>query len=178
MATNRKYVRRHHRGALTHTQELELWLGPSHKGSAFASREEMRQAWLSHRDRLMATFARNGKRPAAFWEFETSIARVPGREASALYEANLLEPGERAELETEWRRQFEKSFEPGFFICEGPGKFYSGAIGQRKHYAWVDIPKGLIKLWSAEYRRRSRTVRRIEQAAVTQPAVEGEPTEA
>src|SRR5262249_13717056 len=38
---------------ITLTQEMELWLGPSHRGSAFSDDEARRRAWFDHRDRLM-----------------------------------------------------------------------------------------------------------------------------
>jgi hypothetical protein len=62
--TNRKFVRRHLRRELTWEEEMELWLGPSHRGSLFASREDLQQAWLANRDRLMAVWGKHGRRPA------------------------------------------------------------------------------------------------------------------
>jgi hypothetical protein len=161
MATNRKFIRHSLRSKLSWTQEMELWLGPSHRGSAFRSREELHQAWLTHRDRLMTAWAKHGKRPAGWWEFEAPFPRPSGHEQSKLYEAGLLGEEEAAALVSEWRRQFERGYEPHFFHCEGPGRLFSGAVGRRKHYAWADIPTELVKKWSAEYRRRSRIIRRI-----------------
>jgi hypothetical protein len=140
---------------------MELWLGPSHRGSAFGSREELEQAWVTHRDRLMALWGKHGQRPAAWWEFEAPFPRPYKRERSKLYEAGLLDEVERAELETWWREQYLRAWDPHFFHCEGPGRLFSGAVGRRKHYAWADIPTELVKKWSAEYRRRSRIIRRI-----------------
>jgi hypothetical protein len=75
MATNRSIVRRHRLGELTHEQEMELWLGPSHRGPAFGSESERAAAWLRHRDRLMTAWARHGRRPHGWWLYESSIPR-------------------------------------------------------------------------------------------------------
>ena len=177
MTTNRRTIARPYRGHLTYEQEMELWLGPSHRGSAFGSREELHQAWLKHRDRLMATFARNGKRPAGFWEFEAPFPRPFEREQASLFEANLLEPEERAALVERWREQFERAWEPHFFHCEGPGRFFDGAVGRRKHYAWADIPRELVREWTAQRRRRGRTISKLAKALPATTVVD-EPTEA
>jgi hypothetical protein len=168
MTTNRHTIRRPYRGKLTHTQEMELWLGPSHHGSAFRSRTELHQAWLTHRDRVMAAHAKWGRRPMAWWEFEAPFPRPSDRERSALFEAGLLGVEEREQLVAWWRRQFERAYEPLFFHCEGPGRYFSGAVGRRKHYRWADIPHELVKQWSGEYRRRGRTIRKLE-TAVSEP---------
>jgi hypothetical protein len=110
MPTDRKPLHRAHRSRLDAEQEMELWLGPSHRGSAFASEADRQWAWTRHRDRLMELFARNGKRPWGWWAFETEL-RYPGhgREQAALYEAGLLTEVEVAELVAQWRRDFERA---------------------------------------------------------------------
>jgi hypothetical protein len=167
--TNRKFVRRHLRRELTWEEEMELWLGPSHRGSLFASREDLQQAWLANRDRLMAVWGKHGRRPAAWWEFEAPFPRPSGREQSSLYEAGLLTEEERVELVTWWRQQFERGYEPHFFYCEGPGRLFSGAVARRKHYAWADIPRALLRESTMQRRRRSRTIRELEATAAEQP---------
>jgi hypothetical protein len=62
MVTNRYFIRRSLRGELTWEQEMELWLGPSHRGSLFTTREELQQAWLMNRDRVMAAHAKWGEK--------------------------------------------------------------------------------------------------------------------
>jgi hypothetical protein len=72
--------------SITRLQEMELWLGRSHRGSLFASEEERRSAWFEHRDRLMGYWGNNGRRPQAWWKFEAPF-KYPGfnRERSALW---------------------------------------------------------------------------------------------
>jgi hypothetical protein len=49
----------------------ELWLGPNpNLGSLFADRQELREAWEQHRVEVMALFAKDGRRPMGWWEFE------------------------------------------------------------------------------------------------------------
>lgn len=91
------------------------------------------------------------------------------RQQSVLYEADLLEPEERAALVEWWRGQFERAWEPHFFICEGPGRFFSGAIGRRKHYAWADIPASLLTEWTTQRRRRGKTIRKLKATAEHNP---------
>ena len=165
MATNRTPIRHPHRSRLSPEQEMELWLGPSHRGSAFGSREELEQAWLKHRDRLMTAWAKNGKRPAVWWELEAPFPRPSEHEQSALYEANLLEPEERVELEQWWREQYLRAWGPHFFHCEGPGRIFEGPIARRKHYAWADVPKSLLVQWTKERRRRRKVIREFEGAS-------------
>jgi hypothetical protein len=162
MATNRSVVRRHRRGELTHEQEMELWLGPSHRGPAFGSEDERHVAWLRHRDRLMTAWAKHGRRPHGWWLYESPIPRPrDGTEQSSLFEAGLLTEAESAELLADWREQFERAYRPNFFHCDGPGRLFSGAIARRKHFEWADIPKPLIRRWTEERRRRSRKVERL-----------------
>jgi hypothetical protein len=151
---------------------MELWLGPGHRGSAFGSREELQAAWLMHRERLMQLWAKGGKRPAAWWEFEAPFPRPFEHEASALYAADLLGEQERAELVSRWRREFERAQRPGFFYCGGPGCIFEGAIARRKHYRWADIPKSLLVQWTKERGRRRRTIRKLATTTVeeTTPA--------
>lgn len=160
MPTNRKFVRRHLRRELTWAEEMELWLGPSHRGSLFASREELFQAWLMNRDQMMAAWAKHGKRPAGWWEFEAPFPRPSGHEQSALFEAGLLSTEERIELLDFWRRQFERAFEAGFVHHSG-GRMFKGAPARRAHYRWADIPKSLLREWTAQRRDDEKGVDNI-----------------
>lgn len=142
---------------LTHGQEMELWLGPSHRGSVFRSSEEAETAWLMHRERLMAAWAKHGRRPAGWWAFEAPFARPDHDvERSALWEADLLSEEERAELELDWKREFDRAQRRGFWYCNGPGDFFEGKKARAAHYQWADIPERLIREWTAQ-RRRTKT---------------------
>ena len=129
------------RAHLSPSQLQELWLGPSHEGSVFETREELEDAWKRGRDRVMAEHGRNGRRPLAFYEFEVPFAH-PGlvRERSTLWRAGVLADDERVELETYWRREFEHAEALG------------DAAARRAHYRWADIPRSLLKQWKAERR--------------------------
>src|SRR5262249_16205794 len=153
----------HRRGELTHEAELELWLGPSHRGSTFSSREELHQAWFKNRDRLMTAWAKHGKRPAGWWEFESPIPRPRyGTEQSVLYEAGLLSDAERAELEAWWREQFTRAQTADFWICLVRAPFLKGEAARREHYRWMDLPASLRRKWTAEHRRRASTIQKLE----------------
>ena len=174
MPTNRRYVRHARRGRLNHAEEMALIYGPDPRWDAFDTDEEARTAWAQHRERLLAG-CRHGRRPMAWWTLESPVA-FPGYEhqQATLFEADLLEPEERAALVEWWHNQFERAWDPNFFHCAGPGKFFHGAIARRKHYAWADIPASLRKEWTAQRRRRGQTIGRLAKA-VTEGAVVDEP---
>jgi hypothetical protein len=165
MTTNRTFVRRHHRGELTHWQEMELWLGPGPHGSAFESRAELRDAWARNRDRLMTIFAKHGRRPAGWWEFEAPFPRPFEHEASALYTAGLLTESESTELLNMWRREFKRANEPDFFFTTAPGRILKGAAARQAHLQWADVPPQLIEKWSADRRHRPAADLQVEGAA-------------
>jgi hypothetical protein len=139
---------------------MELWLGPSHNGSLFRDREELAQAWGLARDYMLKTFGRPGRRPLAWWAFEATVP-YPGydRETSTLYEAGALDAEERATLERRWRAEFESTFNPDFFVAVGQDEFLEGSPARRVHFAWADIPRSLVKAWTAERKRRARAIR-------------------
>src|SRR5215468_12791341 len=94
MPTTRRFVCRAHRTHLSPVAEMDLWLGPDPRSGyepAFASDEQRRVLWTYHRDRLMGLFGRRGRRPHAWWKYDSPIP-YPGydREQSTLYEAGLL----------------------------------------------------------------------------------------
>jgi hypothetical protein len=166
MPTNRTPIRHPHRGRLSHEQEMVLQYGAEERwAEAFATEEEYRDAWIRNRDRLLAGY-RNGRRPMAWWTLESPIA-FPGYEQqqSVLFEANLLEPEERAELERWWHEQFLRAWNPQFFHCDGPGRILEGEPARKAHFKWADIPTSLLKRWSAEYRRPERTIGTLAKAA-------------
>jgi hypothetical protein len=147
---------------------MHLWLAsppPSMADDGFASEEAAREAWFRHRAHFMAHFAGHGKRPMGWWWFESPVP-FPGyfKQRSTLYEHNLLDVAERAELLAYWRQQFERAGQPHFFVCEGPGEFFEGAIARRKHYEWADIPASLVEQWTQERRRARKTIRELERS--------------
>jgi hypothetical protein len=131
--------------SITRLQEMELWLGISHRGSLFASDEERRRQWVRHRDRLMQLFANNGRRPQAWWKYEAPF-KYPGfdRERSVLWEANLLGAAEARDLEEHWQKAFYESLEPGFT--------FQGHTGLEAHLQYLifhDAPPDLCELFAA-----------------------------
>ena len=157
MPTNRTLMRRPSRRRLSASQEMALWMGEDPHKPAFHDEEEAREAWFCHRDRLLAALGKHGRRPMAWWHFESKFS-WPGRdrEQSVLFEAGALTEEEAAELVACWRQQFERAQRPDFFFCEGPGLFFSGEAARRRHYAWADIPDRLVKEWEAAYRASRR----------------------
>jgi hypothetical protein len=156
---------------ITSTQEMELWLGAPDAGSSFASEEERQAAWFRHRDRLMAMWACDGKRPMGWWQYEAPAELYypgPDYERSTLFEQNLLTETERVELLAYWRREFDRANAPGFFHCAGPGEFNEGQAAKRAHYRWADIPETLLEEWSAEHQQQS-TKNELSNAAAEEP---------
>ena len=43
------------------------------------------------------------------------------------------------------------------------------------HYQWADIPRALVKQWTAQRPRRSRTIRELDATRPAEPAVCGGP---
>jgi hypothetical protein len=138
---------------------MELWLGPSHNGSAFASDEHRRAAWFHHREKLMGWWGRGGRRPLGWWAYEAPEGlRHPGYEyqRSVLWETpNVLSEAERAELEREWRRQWDRCWDEHFFHCAGPDKIYNGDEARVRHLVWADVPPELVYKWLDEREQAS-----------------------
>ena len=141
--------------------------GPSGNPQQFASAETRRAAWQLHRGRLVGVLASApGRRPQAWWEYEASIA-WPGydRERSTLYAAGLLGEEEKAALEAEWRREFERGCDPDFVLCLGPDEHLTDAAARRALYRWADIPRQLVRQWTAERKRAAQTIHELEASA-------------
>jgi hypothetical protein len=158
------------RRSLSHGQRMFLLYGPADRwDDAFADEREVREAWNQHRAHILSTY-RSGRRPWAWWALESAIS-FPGydRERAVLFEAELLGEEERAELEAEWRQAFEKAQAPDFWLCLGPGRHLYGAPARRRHYRWADIPRSLLKEWTAERRRRGKTIRNLEPSSQPTP---------
>jgi hypothetical protein len=156
-------------GGLTSGQIQELWLGPSHNGSYFGSREELEQAWEQNRNEVMRLFANNGRRPRAWWCFDAPSLNLkyPGydREQSYLFEAGVLSEAECAELLRSWRRKFEQAQTPGFDLNDGE-RILIGDRARAAHFEWAGIPRALVEQWSAEHPARRHGKR-------TEPALPG-----
>jgi ABC transporter substrate binding protein len=171
MPTERKPLHRAHRGRLTHAEQMVLQYGPDPRWDAFRTEEEYREAWALNRDRLLACYP-PGRRPMAWWRFESLIA-YPGhdREQATLYQSGLLGEEEAAALVTEWRREFLRAHGPHFFHC-GAGRILKGAAARRAHYKWMGAPKALLAHWVKERRRQSKTIRKlVETAAAVMPVI-------
>lgn len=130
---------------ITRLQEMELWLGRSHRGSAFSDDDQRRQLWFEHRERLMEYWANGGRRPQAWWRFEAPIP-YPGfnLEKSTLWAAGLLGAAEARQLEADWRDEFNRSLEPDFTFL--------GLTGGNAHIAnlvFHDVPAALAEQWAA-----------------------------
>jgi hypothetical protein len=140
--------------AITPQQEMELWLGPSHHGSSFASEEERRRLWVENRDRLMRLFGRDGCRPIAWWKYESPVP-FPGLklQRSTLYEHGLLGEAEARALVSDWKVEFERASQPSFFFTAAPGEILQGEAARQKHFAWADIPSALVQQWEAARQR-------------------------
>src|SRR5262245_16291260 len=120
--TNRTPLHRR-RTHLDMHQEFDLVLGTCSANPAFASEAERRQAWHYHRHRLMHEFARHGRRPCAWWQYECPVPKPHDhhQEATVLYESQLLAPEEKAELVDQWYRMFVHAQAPGFAYNTGDG---------------------------------------------------------
>jgi hypothetical protein len=142
----------------------ELWLGPNvNTGSRFADREELRAAWERHRGVAMLMFGKLGRRPLAWWEFEAppGLRYDDDHEQSILWAAGILGADERAELEAHWRRRFEQAYA-------------LDRKARRKRIRFADIPRELVAAWTAERKRRGRTIKRL-AAEARKPAQEAAP---
>jgi hypothetical protein len=152
---------------------MELWLGPSHNGSSFENDAHRREMWFRHRDRVMRQWAKGGRRPVGWWLYESSqfgLQRYPTYqyERSVLWEAaGVLSEEERAQLESEWRREWDRCWdEPHFFHCAGPDKNFTGDEARAYHLVWADVPPELVYKWLAEREQRGLVVHEQEEPAV------------
>ena len=142
-------------------QRWSLLFGEDQYRPAFPNEAARCEAWLVHRDALLAC-QRAGTRPRAWWQYESTISWPgPDDETATLYAAGLLSNEEIAELMPWWRQQFDRTYEPEFFYCVGPGKILEGAAARRKHLAWAGIPLAIIERWTRERERRADTIRKL-----------------
>lgn len=139
---------------LTYSKLQELWLGSAPSGSCFDSREALVEAWRRGRSVVMRLWARGGRRPQGFYEFEFDGPRPPyALERSTLWRrADVLSTDERAELERTWKAEFD--------VARG-----MGAKERRAHLEHCDVPHELITLWAPSRRRPRRHLTPAEEAA-------------
>jgi hypothetical protein len=177
MPTERTPLHRPHRLPLSHEAEMSLRYGDLPERRAFAGAEERRAAWFAHRDELLL-HCHAGKRPAGWWDYECPIRRPRNHDyqEAALYEAGLLAESEVDELVATWRSAFERAQAPRFMFCVGFVKsgattatWLEGKAARRAHYRWAGIPRELLKRWTRERRRRSKTIRKLETVAAEHP---------
>jgi hypothetical protein len=166
---------------------MEMWLGPSERGSVFASEQEQRAYWFRHRDRLMLLLGNNGRRPWAWWHYDVGV-RHPGPdwERSVLWDLStsgtfrsasgahrcptdlggVLTEQELAELEVDWRHEFDRAWRANFGFTERPGEILRGAPARRRHYEWADIPLALAAAWTWERRSSAKQIRALQAGRV------------
>src|SRR5262249_58222056 len=115
---------------------------------------------------VMRLWGSQGRRPAGFYEFEWEGSRPAyDVERSTLWRAGVLSAEEKAELEREWRREFETAQTPDFSMNTGC-EILTGARARTAHYRWADVPHELVKRWEkAERRRRVRQGTPLEEVA-------------
>jgi hypothetical protein len=169
----REWALRHSK--LSHAETMSLWLGEDPYNPAFPDDDSRRAAWVENRDYLMAVCCVHpGGRPDAWWSFESPVPRPKDDAycAAALWEVDgLLDDIERAALEAEWRRQFDKAQASDFAYCTSdPENWLKGAPARRAHYKWCGLPRALVRQWSAERRRSRRIIKKLADEAQEPPA--------
>jgi hypothetical protein len=137
----------------SYNEEMDLWLGFQGK-SAYPTDEARRAGWFRHREYIMTQHARDGFRPIGWWHYESPIELPRGGEnqAAALYEGDLLDPGERERLVASWRRDFDDAQRPGFTYLTSKYTRLEGETAKRAHYRSAGIPKSLVIQWTNERR--------------------------
>jgi hypothetical protein len=151
-------------------QENSLRYGELTVRPAFSDDEARQVAWVLHRDRLLQHCS-GGKRPAGWWDYDSPVPypRDPDYAEATLYEAELLVESEVTELMARWRSEFERAQDPGFMFCAG-AIWLKGEAARKAHLKWAGVPRALIRKWTSQRRRRSRTVRKlVELAPAEQP---------
>jgi hypothetical protein len=161
-AARRREFRRHPSRA---KRDMEMWLGPTERGSVFASEREQRAYWLVNGERILLMIVGRGRRPWARWRYEADLC-YPGydRERSILYVEGLLDEVEARELLAYWRSEFDKANAPDFSYSWN-GRVLRGAVARRQHYSWADIPLEEVVAWARERRRSARVIRGMQPAA-------------
>jgi hypothetical protein len=102
----------------------------------------VRAAWEKHRELLLADYA-IGRRPWAWRAIDRPELPWRGydRERSINWRAGVLSETERAELERQWRKDFEAG----------------------RDVKWADIPVELVRKWRVEHRSKKEPCSEIAQ---------------
>jgi hypothetical protein len=134
---------------------MDFWMGegPRDNPQPFANPAARKAAWLRHRHRLIGTLPSSpGRRPLAFWQYDAPM-RWPGYDAerSTIYEAGLLGDDERAALEAEWRREFDRA-----------QRLPTGEA-RRGHLRWADVPDELVRRWTLAATKKKPLRRALER---------------
>jgi len=175
--TSRRYRRRSSRVTVSRLQMTELWLGPGRDGSCFESDEHRRAAWFYNRDLIMHLWGKNGRRPLAWWLYEAPQYGMPPRhpgehQQSILFEfpefAGVLSERERIELETHWKKEFDKTWAAGFSFFK-EGRIFTGEVARELHWLWVDLPPPVLEKFMAGRQRRSHAIRKLEENGTPVP---------
>ena len=166
MPTERVPLQRPRRGHVTPAQWQELWLGPCGAKSVFKDRQQLEDAWQRARERLMASLA-PGRRPQGYYEFEYAGPRRPpyDLERSTLWRGGQLTADEKVTLEAEWKAEFERAQAPDFTLNDGSDEMLVGDCARAAYYRWADIPRELVKRWTARRRRGRQQRASLEEAA-------------
>jgi hypothetical protein len=86
------------RRSLSHGQEMFLLYGPADRwGDAFADEWEVYESWNQHRARILGRY-RGGRRPWAWWAFESGRSHPGNHEASTLYAMGVFSDEEYTEV--------------------------------------------------------------------------------
>ena len=165
-------------------EKMELIYGPSPaQGSLFRDRQHLVSAWAACRDELLER-ANPGRRPAGFYEFEWPDPHRPpyAEERSTLWRRGLLTETERITLEAEWKEAFVAAQPADFSLNDGSGEILMGDCARAAHYRHHDIPRELVRRWTAAARRRARArgappAKAQENALGVASVVEGEEEE-
>jgi hypothetical protein len=138
---------------------MEMWLGPTERGSVFASEAEQRAYWFANDERIMLMVGGNARRPWGWWQYVARM-RHPGldHEAAVLYELGELGVAEEREWIPVWRRAFDHV------------RTLRGLRNIRDYLDSAVLPRTLFERWNAERRRARKQIRELEAAAI-----EGEP---
>ena len=143
------------------TKDMAMWLGDNPHDPVFKTEKEACKYWRENRPRLWPLLAINGKRPWIWWCIESPIP-WPGaaHQTSALYEANLLAEGEKAEVEASWRHEFNRSHD-----C----RFFADTRARKAHLRWADVPAVLVREWERERRRSAVQIREMQENRASAP---------
>jgi hypothetical protein len=155
--------------ALSWEELLALTVGPKYD-SADPDGERWRPLWESHQQEVMTRFSGPGRRPWAWWRFDAPEPR--NDELTESYQlANLdeLTDAEIKILTPEWRRHFDRSFDPDFFYCRGPDDFLEGEEAREALYAWAGIPRAILDQWTTKRERQAKVIRKLQRRRSRRP---------